>query len=211
MTRPWTLPHSLLSTVMKTRSVSCLWFALLASSACDLETEGSAFEQADLSPRNEGARNSSVFRVDVGAPIDAAIGSRWMDNYRRATGNEAVSYTIPSATLRQELAAAGSVGIRLQYGTDDAGGLHIFPSGVDSAGRLLTVMPADARRFIDQYRGGVKSHFFGRNTFVRLLDEGRCEAVRATLALDDALAPQLLLSDAAEKEPRSYEDMSHPI
>ena len=88
--------------------------------------------------------------------------------------------------------------------------MPIFPSAVDSAGRLLTdvAAPADARRFIDQYSGTVKSHFFGSDTYTRLLDEGRCEAVRATLALDDALAPQLLLSDAAEKEPRVYEDES---
>lgn len=195
---------------MKTRPVSCLWFALLASSACELEAEEVALEQAHVSPTNEVALSASVFRVDVGGPIDAATATRWMENYRRVTGSEVFSYTIPAATLRQALAVPESVGISMQYGTDDTGELHIFPSALDNAGRVLTAPPGDVRRFIEQYRGAVKSHFFGRNTFARLLDEGRCETVRATLALDEALAPQLLLSDAAEKEPRSYEDMSHP-
>ena len=269
---------------MKTRHVSCMWFALLASSACELETEEAAPEQAGVSPMDEDLLSTSVFRADVGAPIDAATANRWMENHRLATGDDTVSYIISSAVLREVLSAPGSVGISMQYGTDDAGRLHIFtspvdsagrsltatpedakrfiaryrgavkahffgrntftrlldegrcgavratlalwslpassapycmlmpifPSAVDSAGRLLTdvAAPADARRFIDQYSGTVKSHFFGSDTYTRLLDEGRCEAVRATLALDDALAPQLLLSDAAEKEPRVYEDES---
>ena len=197
-------------TVMKTRFPFCSLLVLLNLSACDLGSEEAMLEGSDVSQSGAGALSTPAFRVDVGAPIDGTTGRRWIQNYRRATGNEPVSYTISSATLRRVLEAPGSVGISMQYGADDAGRLHIFPSAVDSAGRLLTdvAAPADARRFIDQYSGTVKSHFFGSDTFTRLLDEGRCEAVRATLALDDALAPQLLLSDAAEKEPRVYEDES---
>ncbi len=83
---------------------------------------------------------------------------------------------------------------------------------MDREGRGIadTAVPVDARRFIGRYTGTVKSHFYGRNTFTRLLDERRSEAVRATQAFDEDRAPQLLLSDAAEKEPRVYEDASFP-
>ena len=197
---------------MRRSAISPL-YALLALSACELEAEDTAPElQVNVSETSADALSTPIFHVDVGVPIDGATGSRWIENYRRATGDEAVSYTIPSANLQRALDAPGSVGISLQYGMDDAGGLRIVPSAVDSTGRILTdtAAPADARRFIGRYKGTVKSHFFGRNTFTRLLDEGRCEAVRATLALDDARAPQLILSDAADKEPRVYEDESRP-
>lgn len=199
---------------MKMQAMSGVLLVWLALPACEFEAaEDAGTElQTDVSQSSAEALSAPMFRVDVGAPIDGATGSRWMENYRRTTGSESASYTIPSATLQRALAAPGSVGISLQYGTDDAGELHIFPRGVDSADRLLTdtTTPIDARRFINQYRGTVTSHFFGRNTFTRLLGEGRCETVRATLALNDALAPQLLLSDATEKEPRIYEDESRP-
>lgn len=109
-------------------------------------------------------------------------------------------------------ARPGCVGISLQYGVDDSGELQLFPIGVDGDGQGIadTAVPAEARRFIGRYRGTVKSHFFGRDTFTRMLDERGGESVRATPALDDDRGPQLLLSDAAEKEPRIYEDESNP-
>ena len=198
---------------MKMRAKFGVLLVWLAISACDSESEEAGAElHTEVSRSSASELSAPTFRVDVGAPIDGATGSRWIENYRRATGDEAVSYTIPSANLQRALDAPGSVGISLQYGTDDAGGILIVPSAVDSTGRILTdtAAPADARRFIGRYKGTVKSHFFGRNTFTRLLDEGRCEAVRATLALDDARAPQLVLSDASDKKPRIYEDASSP-
>lgn len=198
---------------MKIQIVSRSLFVLLALPACEPEAESSTADlENEAAQSRAGAVQTSVYRVDVGAPIDGTTGRRWLENYRRTTGNEPGSYTIASSTLRRLLAMPESVGISMQFGTDDAGGLHIFPSAVDNAGRILavTVASADTRRFIGQYTGVVKSHFFGRNTFMRLLDEEHCEAVRATLALDDGLAPQLLLSDAGQKEPRVYEDASYP-
>lgn len=122
------------------------------------------------------------------------------------------SYTMRAAALRQILEMPGCVGISLQYGVDDSGELQIFPIGVDGDGRGIadTAVPAEARRFIGRYTGTVKSHFFGRGTFTRLLEERRSEAVRVTPAFDDDRAPQLILSDATEKEPRIYEDASYP-
>ncbi len=139
------------------------------------------------------------FHAAVGAPIDAATATRWIENHRQAAGRGVASYTIQAAALRRILERPGCVGISLQYGVDDSGELQLFPIGVDGDGRGIadTAVPAEARRFIDQYTGTVKSHFFGRDTFTRLLDERRSETVRVTPALDDERAPQLLLSDEA--------------
>ena len=187
---------------------------LLALAACEeMEPEDAAEEpQRELSADSANEAETPIFHAAVGAPIDAGTGTRWIENHRRVAGSEVVSYTIRVETLRRILGSPGCVGISLQYGVDDSGELQIVPVGVDGDGRPIadTVVPVEARRFTGRYTGTVKSHFFGRNTFIRLLDERHSEAMRATPALDDDRAPQLLLSDAAEKEPRVYEDRSFP-
>ena len=198
---------------MKVSTVSGSIFVLLTLAACDMESEDAAAEpQTELSAARADAAVRPIFHATVGAPIDAATGTRWIENHRRAMGREVASYTIRAAALRRILKLPGCVGISLQYGVNDSGELQLFPIGVDGDGRGIadTAVPAEARRFIDQYTGTVKSHFYGRDTFTRLLDERRSETVRVTPALDDDRGPQLLLSDAAEKEPRIYEDLSNP-
>lgn len=180
----------------------------IASAGCELDAGD---PQAELSRDDANAAVLPVFHEGVGAPVDAATATRWID-HRRAAGAGDGSYTVQAAVLRRTLELPGCVGISLQYGVDDAGAVRLFPVGVDGSGRTIDdpSSPADTRRFIGRYTESVRSHFFGRDTFARLLDERHIEVVRATPALDDENAPQLLLSDAAEKEPRIYEDESRP-
>ena len=197
---------------MKVPTLSGSVLVLLALVACEMEFDDVAEPQTELSADRADAAVKPIFHAAVGAPIDAATATRWIENHRQAAGREVASYTIQAVALRRILERPGCVGISLQYGVDDSGELQLFPIGVDGDGRGIadTAVPAEARRFIDQYTGTVKSHFFGRDTFTRLLDERRSETVRVTPALDDERAPQLLLSDAAEKKPRIYEDESNP-
>ena len=196
---------------MKVPTVFGSVLVLLSLAACEMESEDAADEQTELSAVRADAAVRPIFHAAVGAPLDAATATRWIAN-RQAAGRELTSYTIRAAVLRRLLRLPGCVGISLQYGVDDSGELQLFPIGVNGEGRGIadTAVPAEARRFIGRYRGTVKSHFFGRDTFTRMLDERGGEAVRATPALDDDRGPQLLLSDAAEKEPRIYEDASFP-
>ena len=192
-------------------SLSRSVFVLVALTACEME----AFEAAQTAlPADPGdATTPSNFHAAVGAPIDAATAKRWIENYRQADDRGFASTTIQAATLRRIQGLPGCVGVSLYYGLDDAGAVQIFPIGTDGEGRAIagTPLPAEATRWIRRYTGPVKSHFFGRDTFTRLLDERRSEIVRVTPALDDDQAPQLLLSDAAETEPRIYEDESFPV
>ncbi len=191
---------------------------LLASAACETEVEGAADEsQMELSADPaSGVAVPSVstvhaFHAGVGAPIDARTGIRWIENDRRVASGEVISYTIRAATLQRILELPGCVGISLQYGVDDLGEILLLPIGVNGDGLAIgDSVPAGAKRFTRRYTGTVKGHFFGSDTFTRLLDERRSEVVRATPALDDDHVPQILLSDAAEKEPRVYEDRSYP-
>lgn len=190
---------------MQTFAGSRSMFVLVALVACDVE----APEEALRSVSPETA--PSDFHAAVGAPIDAATAKRWIENLRRAEQREGASYTLPAATLRRLLALPGSVGVSLYYGLDDAGELELFPVGTDREGRAIAGLSEGARRPIRRYTGPVSAHFFGRDTFTRLLDEQRSEAVRVTPARDDEAGPQLLLSDAAEEDPHTYEDASFPV
>lgn len=195
---------------MKTSKVSGSVSVLLTLAACDMQT----LEQVQVSDAQdlEDVTAPSSFHAGVGAPIDAALGARWIENHRQTTESEVASYLIEAATLRQFLELPGCVGIGLYHAVDDSGQPRLFPIGVDSEGRAIAgaTVPVEARRSIRRYVGPARYHFFGRNTFHRLLDEQGVALVRATPALDEQGAPQLLLSDAAETEPSSYEDVSMP-
>lgn len=170
-------------------------FALFTLTACDVENVD--VHAADPANTDLVAK----YHEGVGAPIDSALGVQWIDNHRR-TGPVVRPYTVRAAALRRALAVPDCVGITLRYSAEAPGGTELVPLATDREGQPLTN--------VDRLRGTVRSHFFGRDTFTRLLDERRIELVRATPALDDEGRPQLLLSDAADEHPRVYEDRSNP-
>ena len=62
---------------MKASSVSGSVFVLLALTACELESEDAAEEpQTELSAARADAAVRPIFHATVGAPIDAATGTR---------------------------------------------------------------------------------------------------------------------------------------
>ena len=69
---------------MKACKVSGSLSALLALAACDVQP----LEQAPLSDAQdlEDVTAPASFHAGVGAPIDAALGARWIANHRQTAG-----------------------------------------------------------------------------------------------------------------------------
>jgi hypothetical protein len=169
---------------------------------------------------DQAAVQGNVFNKDVGKPIDQATAWRWMRNFRinnaRGINSE---YVIDGAALSEIMTNSSCVGISLHYATDDQGSLHLLPIGVDDTGRSIPTSSVStqnggidwqtARRWIDRYSGSVRAHFFGTNAYSLLLVKEHAKQVRASLAQNDAAAPQLLLSNAGDSMPTVYVDASY--
>jgi len=150
--------------------------------------------------------SSNPFNASVGAPIDNAVGERWIDNYRKDYASQAKTYNIKSDALAKILSTNKCVGVSFAYAVDFQNRLHVLPIGVNSDGKLITSSKVytqhgdihwkTAQRWIKNYTGPVQSHFFGQNTFQRLWSSGSAD-VTVTFALDDKNNPQLLLATAA--------------
>lgn len=194
---------------------------LLSAAACSRKDAPAAGDD-----RSAGAVASSpaqpdprpVFHKAVGAPTDPETAHRWMDN-RARTGAPRETYQLDAAALRK-LLAQGAAGISLAHAVDDGGKPHILAIGVSADGQPLrtdTISTMSgplswdtARAWRARHAGPTRSHFFGADTFERLLVRQGSPAIHVEPALNDAGKPQLLLSNADDLEPSGYEDASIP-
>jgi hypothetical protein len=161
---------------------------------------------------------SPVFHRGVGAPVDQITAKRWMENLTRA-GVPHEEYRVGAWALRGIL-AQGAVGISLGYAVDDGGRPHLLPVGVDGEGKAIRIetVPTEgrvipwetARQWRARYAGATRSHFFGADTFERLIARQGSLTLRVERALNDRGEPQLLLSNADDIAPSEYEDASLP-
>ena len=209
--------------------VVCACASLVIFSECSRDS--SAVEKIN-SPITEDLESSSLkrslargFHKSVGGPIKKEVGNAWIDNYMKKNGN-AFTYPIESNVITEILENPSTEGIVLHYAIDSKGTRHILATGVTSAGKIIkprlvstsegTISWEDAVTFINNYSGPVKAHFFGKNTFHRLIDEQGATAITATSALDEDYRIQLLLSPMVSIESSRlligslYEDKSFP-
>ncbi|HTH56126.1 MAG TPA: hypothetical protein VL728_08760, partial [Cyclobacteriaceae bacterium] len=156
------------------------------------------------SPETGPATTSPTFHKGIGSPIDRATALRWIANFAKVNPTApATEHFIDAGVLKRIVSNSTCVGVSLHYSRDGAGHLHIIPIGTDSNGKQIPNLGIDIgdstidwqtqQRWITNYTGNVRSHFFGTQTFSRLV---QAEIVRITMALDDSGNPQLLLSDA---------------
>jgi len=171
------------------------------------------------------ASNQSVvteqnpFNESVGKSIDKTTGIRWIGNHLKSnSANRNSEYVIQASVLSNILADKSCVGISLYYAQTAAGLVHIIPLGVTGNGKLIKTEKVSIENkevawetgwlWINNYSGPVNAHYFGRKTFGRLLQDQMSPAIRLSLAMNDSSIPQLLMSNAMEPNPVSYEDMS---
>jgi hypothetical protein len=167
-----------------------------------------------------GASIVGVFNETVGKPIDRSTALRWIGNFTNANPKAARAYVIDASAIKEIMANAACTGISLHYATDAQGSLHILPIGVDRNGKMLptqTIPTQNGRidwltsqKWINNYTGYIRSHFFGTMTFTRLLVSQQASQIRISFATNDAGTPQLLLSDVGDLTPDGYEDASQP-
>jgi hypothetical protein len=182
----------------------------------ELSPGAAVSEPAVAATGDNGNASQPYFHKGVGAPIDGALGRKWVANYEKAVGHGDV-YTIAASEL-QLLLDRGAIGISLHYALDDMKQLHVLPMGVDAKGNIMkaTSVPtitgsvdwATAQQWIGHHTGEIRAHFFGADVYVRLLKELKGDAVTTTLALNDSGALQLLMSDAAVDNPENVYDAS---
>lgn len=168
--------------------------------------------------------NRQTFSRKVGKSITHKTGKKWIDNFRRVADRSSPAYIVRAKAFKDLLGNFGCVGISFQFARGNSGEILILPIGVDQNGTLMetdsvitqtgTIDWHTAQQWISRYTGPVKSHFFGADTFSRLLTENT-SAIYLTEALDDANSPQLLLSKGnasqnEEEEDDDYEDGSWP-
>lgn len=176
------------------------------------------------STSNQVSVSTSPFKPSVGAPIAAATGNQWIENFKRANQGNAKEYTLQSKELKAILNHKACVGICLYFAIDETGKPHILPVGVDQTGRIIkpnlirtqsgAINWETAQHWIANDLDPIDARFFGRNTFDRLFSNAGCLSIRAISAVDDSQKPQLLLADASLNYSSSssvrYEDASSP-
>jgi hypothetical protein len=142
------------------------------------------------------------FHRAVGGKISSQMGKKWIENYVRVNGN-AFTYTLASSDVEQILKDPSVDGIVMYYAADDNGQRHILPFGVTNGKRMKSQFVAtmngpisweEANHMISNHRGEVRSHFFGANTFLRLIKDKQLETIVITGGLDEKDDNQLLLS-----------------
>ncbi|MFM6976781.1 MAG: hypothetical protein ACKOW2_08045 [Sphingobacteriaceae bacterium] len=164
--------------------------------------------------------NSQPFNKTVGAPMDGAMGRKWIKNYRRLNNAGRLDYFLMVKDLESIWSDSSCVGICMYYAKNDRDELIILPLGINENGRIIIpntintenglVDWTTAKMWMANYKGSVQAHFFGTNTFSRLTKNPECRVIRASYALDDKGNAQLLLADAAVSDPSLYEDASRP-
>jgi|GEM_PF-3225935 len=173
---------------------------------------------------NTLATTQSPFNKTVGSPINRETALRWMENLTNTDSKVAnTEYFIQAGPIKSLLSNTECVGISLFYAIDDSEKLHIIPMGINSSGKVIdsrtvtiqsgpltwqTTWTQTAWKWINNYKGTIKAHYFGATTFNRLILEQKSTTIRVSFAANDSGAPQLLLSNASITNPVFYEDAS---
>jgi hypothetical protein len=206
---------------MKKNLLKVLLGLILGLGACALPSLDDQKKSFASDQQSNGNTASDVvanpFSKKVGAPIDTEKADRWILNYKKLYGISK-SYNIESAKITTVLSQPGCIGISLHYSTDENKNLHILPIGVNDSGKIITsdkvaiengyVDWRTAQQWIANYSGPATSHFFGTNTFNRLISEQKTVVINVTLALNDGLDPVLILANAASTSSDFKEDDS---
>ncbi|MFM6975308.1 MAG: hypothetical protein ACKOW2_00455 [Sphingobacteriaceae bacterium] len=147
------------------------------------------------------------FNSTVGAPIEAALGIKWIENFKKTNGGQVKNYMMAVKDLKQILSNTDCIGVCLYFAIDENNNYHILPIGVNTKGVLMkadffntqkgTIDWNTAHKWIMNDLGKIDARFFGRNTFNRLFRDASCTQIIAMNALDDRQNPQLLLGNAA--------------
>lgn len=163
------------------------------------------------------------FSRKVGKTISHQTGETWIDNYRREVGRNSPAYVLNAKIVKDLLQNPVCIGISLHFAEDNTGKVVILPITVDQDGKRIktdivvtqsgSIDWLTAQQWMDNYKGAVDAHFFGADTFSRLLTEDAVE-IHLTEALDDRNKRQLLLRKGKAKgnsdDDDDYEDGSWP-
>jgi hypothetical protein len=193
---------------IQTIVLPCFLIALLSCAEHGIETDQEKISSVDNASSSVSAASSigkdNPFKKTVGGPVTQSITARWIDNYKKQHGL-AKTYSINPEKLTNILSMPSCNGISMHYARDEKFNLHILPIGVDASGKIMATENvatengdidwATAQQWINNYSGLARSHFFGANTFERLIHQQEGITVFAELALDDKMAPVILLSN----------------
>jgi hypothetical protein len=158
------------------------------------------------------------FTKRVGAPIDGALGTSWIANYKNKNGFTQTC-TLNNSYLQSLASQANCVGICLYYALKADNTITIVPIGIDDKGKIIKSLSitttqgniswVTAQQWIGNYKGTIKAHFFGSFTFDRL-NVTPCQTIRVDFAINDEGKQQLLLSNTCMLNlTKQYEDRSN--
>ncbi len=207
--------------IFRSINVLAVFVFLLISSACNKQHLSSDSLNTRDYNNNFSASTTlatpNPFNKSVGAPIDGALGDKWIANYKAKYGYNK-SYTLNSKYLQSIVSQADCAGISLYYAIDNNSNTHILPIGVDINGKVMkkdyvstmqgNISWSMAWQWISKHPGLVDAHFQGCNTYSRL-NLATCNGIKVDFAIDDKNKPQLLLTNPEVlKAVKQYEDVS---
>lgn len=168
----------------------------------------------------EPKTNENPFHKEVGAPIDGTLGRQWIQNYKKSNTGR-MDYFLTISSLKSILDNTDCVGICFYYAINGQNEQLILPVGIKKDGTALIPVKVEteqgaiawktAKQWMANYKGFIKARFFGSNTFDRLLEDNTCQVIRASFALNNQGAPQLLLANAAVSDPFVFENVSNSL
>ncbi len=163
--------------------------------------------------------NEKPFHKAVGATINGDLGRKWILNYKKSTTGR-TDYFLSMNNLKTILADSNCVGICMYYAINEQNEQLILPVGINEDGVAMipvsletedgTINWKTTKQWMANYKGPIKARFFGSNTFSRLMEDPTCQVLKASYAINNEGAPQLLLANAAVSDPAIFEDASRP-
>jgi hypothetical protein len=188
--------------------IASLLLSVFSCSEHGIDTDQEKISSVDNASSPGSAASSIIkdhpFKKTVGGPVAQSITARWIDNYKKQHGL-AKTYSINAEKLTNILSRPLCNGISMHYARDEKFNLHILPIGVDASGKIMATENVatengdidwdTAQQWISNYSGPARSHFFGANTFERLIHQQEGVTIFAELALDDKMVPVVLLSN----------------
>jgi hypothetical protein len=212
-----------LSTIGMILSLLILVFSTCSTESSIAEDVNSASADGMESGTFENSFENPFHR-EVGGKISSEMGKRWIDNYSKITG-KSFTYSIRSSAIEEILTDQTVDGVVMYYAETDEGDRHILPFGVKNGKRLRAeripietgyVSWEESLAMIENHKGKFKSHFFGANTFQRIIRERQVKVILITCGMDEKSINQLLLSDgdlvsmeSIASEDAGYEDKSY--
>lgn len=206
-------------------SLFCSLSVLSVNFACQNKKEASS-----LVDETTVTATHPVFHKGVGGPIDSATANRWKRNLaqtlsrRTPAANTTSVFYLPTAALRNLIAADKVAGVCFYFGKDSTGNVHLMPVGVHVTGHVVKtevvvtnngpVSWLIAKQWQLDYRqrhpNSIWGHFSGSIAVNRLLENGS-DTVRIALGMSDEGIQQMIFSDAAITESEVEFDRTRPV